>query len=260
MMKMRLRMVLFFIFVFVLAAAGLVFFLSVSGYLPIPLARTKVLKSQPFLADKNFVFPPNEKIVFGVYSHGFKAGSGDLTYVGSETGQGRTLQHVRFRFNTLSVKDTEDVFGTEDFKYPVKVERHVTLFGRREEILESYSDDHKSISLRKTAGEKKEESSMDSDQPVQNVLLMIYRLRNDKDLDVGKEYDIVLPTQKFLLKVKEKKTLKVPLGRFETFYIESTPAKYKIWISADEKRLPLRIQGLISFGSVYLAAVEVTTS
>lgn len=247
-----------FVCVFLLVAACLVVFLGGSrGSLP-GARRTKELAPKAAVERRAVVFPAGEKILFGVYSHGLKAGSGDLTYMGAGPDGG--LAHVRFRFNTLSVKDTEDVFGTPDFMYPVRAERHVSLFGQRETITESYADDHKSVLLRKTAGEKVREWSIVSQDSLQNVLLMVYRLRNDAGLAVGKEYSVVLPTQTFFLKVKDKRALKVPLGRYDAFYIESSPAKYRIWISADEKRLPLRIQGLISVGSIYLAAVEVASS
>ncbi|MFA5039308.1 MAG: DUF3108 domain-containing protein [Candidatus Omnitrophota bacterium] len=204
------------------------------------------------------VFPSGENIKFGVYSRFLKVGSGELAYEG-QTGEGeQALQHVRLRVDSFSVKDAEDVYGSMDFLFPVKAERKIRLFGRDEEITETYASDHKSVTIRKTTpGEEEKEWSIESPEPLQNVLLMVYRLRNDAELAVGKEYPIVLPTQKFLLKVKEITSLKVPLGTFEAFYIESTPSKYKIWISADDKRIPLRIQGLISFGSVHMAATEI---
>jgi hypothetical protein len=76
-------------------------------------------------------------------------------------------------------------------------------------------------------------------------------------MTVGKVYKIVLPTQRLDLIVKDIRRLRVPLRESEVFYIESVPAKYKIWLSCDKNKTPLRIQGLISVGSVYLAATNV---
>lgn len=210
-------------------------------------------------ASSEDVFSVGETINFGVYSNIINVGSGKLVYLGSAGKEPRQMQRVRLEVNALSVKDKEDIYGSRDFSYPVKVERDIVLFGRHEKILEKYSQENKKLDITKTSAEGVKSWSITSKEPFENVVLMIYNLRNSKDFRIGKEYKINLPTQKFSLIVRKKTTLKVPLGKFEVFYIESKPAKYKIWVSADQKRLPLRIQGLISFGMLYLAATSVET-
>jgi len=207
------------------------------------------------------VFPSGEVVRFGVYSNIFKVGEGSLAYAGTVLRGGERQQHVRMQVETLSVNDTDEVYGREDFSFPRRVERNIKLFGRAERIEEIYADDGRSVTISKAVKDRPLETQvLGSEEPLQNVLLMIYRLRNDPALDVGKAYAINLPTQKFVLSVKSRTKLKVPLGVFSVFYIESTPAKYKIWMTADPKRLPVRIQGLVSFGMVYLAATSVESA
>jgi len=240
-------------------AAGFLFFCRTPRVLSVPVAGSPSVAPKAAAMSKN-VFPSGETISFGVYSNIIKVGSGVLTYAGRDESREGVSQHARLRVETFSVNDTEDVYGSEDFKFPHKVERHVRLFGREELIKETYAAGNKSVLITKTTdGKASQTETISSDTPLENVLLLIYRLRNDPDMAVGKTYAVNLPTQKFELTVKSKTSLKVPLGRFPVFYIESKPSKYKIWLTDDPKRIPVRIQGLISFGMFYLAATSVET-
>jgi hypothetical protein len=206
------------------------------------------------------VFSTGEKISFGVYSNIIKVGSGSLTYVGTIQGVQGVWQHVKLQVETLSVSDTDEVYGSLDFTLPHKVDRRLRLFGRDEAIGEIYAPGNKSVTISKsTNGKAEPPETITSDNALENVLLLIYRLRNDPGLAVGKSYTVNLPTQKFVLTVKSRMPLKVPLGKFQVFYIESNPSKYKIWITDDQRRLPVRIQGLVSFGMVYMAATAIET-
>ena len=228
--------------------------------MPTAKARGKPSAVQKAPVAVKTVFPSGETISFGVYSNIVKVGSGALTYAGVVEGHHDVWQHVRLHVETLSVNDTEEVYGSKDFILPHKVERYVRLFGRQEVIGEIYAPGNKSVTISKsTNGKAEPPETIASDSALENVLLMIYRLRNDPELAVGRTYAVNLPTQKFELTVKSKTSLKVPLGKFQVFYIESKPSKYKIWMTDDEKRIPIRIQGLVSFGMVYMAATAVET-
>jgi len=206
------------------------------------------------------VFSTGEKISFGVYSNIVKVGSGSLTYAGILKGPGDVWQHVKLQVETLSVSDTDEVYGSLDFTLPHKVDRRVRLFGRDEVIEEIYASGNKSVTISKSKnGQAEPPETITSDSALENVLLLIYRLRNDPALAVGRTYAVNLPTQKFELTVKSKMSLKVPLGKFQVFYIESKPSKYRIWLTDDQQRIPVRIQGLVSFGMVYMAATAVET-
>jgi hypothetical protein len=165
---------------------------------------------------------------------------------------------VNLTVTALSVRDAEDVLGELDFSAPVRVERKVRLMGRDESISEDYAVDKKTVTIAKSVnnGPAKTEA-IRSESGLGNVLLLIYFLRNDSTMQEGKVYRICLPTQKFDLFVKGKRKIRVPLGVFDTFYIESKPAKYKIWLSSDANRTPVRIQGFVPVGMVYLAATSV---
>jgi len=204
-------------------------------------------------------FETGEVICFGVYSNGIlKVGSGRLELKGPVIGEKETFRHVDFKVTSFSVNDHEMILGKEDFTSPVRVIRDIRVFGRDEDIVERYSAEGRRVVIeKKVEGRQAVETIIESERPLDNVLLLIYRLRRDPALSVGREFTIHLPTTVFKLVVKEKKPIRVPLGRFDAFYIESIPKKYRIWLSADSRRLPLRIQGLVAGGMAYLAAVSV---
>lgn len=204
------------------------------------------------------VFEAGESISFGIFSYGIRVGSGSLIYKGPVSEDGRFYQHVIFQASSFSIKDEEDILGTEDFSYPVRVKRDIRRLGKNEVILEDYSDDRKSVVVEKAIDGKKEPvSAIKKEKELQNILLLIYNLRNSPMLDVGQTYDIQLPTIGITLEVKRRVNIKVPLGKQEAFYIESIPAKYRIWLGSDKKRIPVKIQGVVGAGMVYLAATEV---
>lgn len=207
---------------------------------------------------KKNVFSDGEQIKFGIYSYGVRVGSGQLDYLGRKKEDGAWSTRIIFKASTLSVRDKDEVWGTADFLYPVKVERSVTLLGKDEVIIEKYAQDKKSVVISKSVNKSAPKiDTINSEEELCNVLLLIYRLRNDDGIDVGKIYKINLPTQKFDLVVHSRKKIKVPLGEFDVYCIESQPPKYRIWLQAQGSRIPVRIQGLVAGGMVYLAATDI---
>jgi hypothetical protein len=221
------------------------------------------LASSTSLADSpsTNTFKPEESIRFGVYSNGIKVGSGTLAYHGQKILGQEKIQYVELLVSSLTINDREVVFGENDFSSPIKVERHINLFGRNELIYEDYEKDKKSVLISKRVNNSSFLTQrIQSQEKLSNVLLSIYKLRNDPDLKVGNSYRIVLPTQVFDFIVRDQRNLHVPLGSFKAFYIESNPPKYKIWLNNDKEKTPLRLQGFVGAGLVYLAAIEVTNS
>lgn len=213
----------------------------------------------PSISPVRNVFLVGESIRFGAYSNGIKVGSGSLIYRGEEALGLSHVQHVEFEVSSFTVNDRENVYGSIDFSSPVLVNRNVGLFGRDEVITENYASDRKSVKISKKVNDAPAVTQeLSSRGELNNVLLYIYKLRNDPHFKVGKSYKITLPTQAFELIVKDERNLRVPLGVFRTFYIESNPPKYKIWLKTDKARTPIRIQGFIGAGLVYLAAIEIS--
>jgi hypothetical protein len=204
------------------------------------------------------VFKNKEEIRFKVFSNGIRIGSGYIIYHGVENLDGQEVQHITFQMSTFSVKDKEEVYGTVDFSAPIRVNRSIRLFGSDEIITETYASDRRSVIISKSVdGAPAKVNTIKSDKELTNVLLLIYKLRNNNKLGEKSAYKINLPTQTFDLHVQKNRKIRVPLGTYESFYLDSTPPKYRIWLAATPDRIPVRIQGLVAGGMMYLAATEI---
>ena len=148
--------------------------------------------------------------------------------------------------NTLNFKDIERIKGDSDY-YPLEVRRNIRLFGKSIQILEKYDQKKKSVEiLRKTAG-KTSRQIISSDVKIHHPVLFIYYCRS-QELKLGKSWMVNLPLLgRYKLKVTKLEKVKTPAGRYLAYRIESFPSEIKFWISADEKRLPLKIEKNDSF-------------
>ena len=55
--------------------------------------------------------------------------------------------------------------------------------------------------------------------------------------------NVTLPTQEFKITLVSIEDVEVPAGTFKAFYFESEPKRFAIWISADDRRIPVKIRG-----------------
>jgi len=77
-------------------------------------------------------------------------------------------------------------------------------------------------------------------------------VRKISDLDVGWKFLINLPTQQFTLQVLRVEKVTVPAGTFDAYYLTSDPERFEIWITADARRIPVRIRGSGAVGYTML--------
>ena len=64
-----------------------------------------------------------------------------------------------------------------------------------------------------------------------------------RNLEIGWSFDVNLPQRKYKITLAAIELLKVPAGEYLAYYFESEPKQIGIWISKDEHRLPLKIEG-----------------
>jgi uncharacterized protein DUF3108 len=103
---------------------------------------------------------------------------------------------------------------------------------------------------------------IDFSEPIQDVLTVIYFLRTQK-LEVGKSFDVPLSdagrVYRFSVKAVERRQLNTVLGRVNAIRVE--PALFgdagvvrargllSIWVTDDERRLPVRAQLKVDIGT-----------
>jgi hypothetical protein len=57
-----------------------------------------------------------------------------------------------------------------------------------------------------------------------------------------------LPNREFKIELTSIDEVAVPAGTYKAFHFQSLPRQIEIWITADERRIPIKIQGAGIFG------------
>lgn len=198
-----------------------------------------------FYIEKDFVFKKDETIYYDVKLRSFKIGTAKMAYQGVVAKDSRQGALISFLTDVANFKDLENIYIDLDTFNPLFVMRKISLIIKKETIEEDYSRKRNCVIITKN-NKSKNSRIIASDAPLQHVISSIYYYRILKDFEVGKELLLNLPLYKLKLQVKRIEEVEVPAGKFKAFYIESIPSKYKFWLSADEKRLPLKVEGAIS--------------
>lgn len=161
---------------------------------------------------------------------------------------GRHLNVIVFETSLLRFSDKEKIYSDPQSFLPVRVERQIVNWFGREKIIEDYDQENFTLTIIKTKGKAAQKTVLKKEGQVHNAILLPFYLRRINELIPGWELAAILPNRKFLIKLVSLGEVSVPAGKFKAYYFESEPAHFKIWISADERRIPLKIEGLGSLG------------
>ncbi|MFH1093415.1 MAG: DUF3108 domain-containing protein [Candidatus Omnitrophota bacterium] len=183
-----------------------------------------------------------EQIDYDVYLGKVKLGNAKYNHIKKMMFKGRMVHLITCQTKALRFSDKETIYcDTENF-LPILVERHVSQFLKPENITEEY--DQEKFVLRITRERfTKEEHVIKKDAPIHNSILLPYVVRNKKNLEIGWSFEVNLPQRKYEIVLSAIETVKVPAGDFQAYYFESRPAQIKIWVSTDENRVPLKLEG-----------------
>lgn len=213
------------------------------------------------------VIKPGEYLEFSIQYLGIKGGTGILTVKDIVDLNGKKAFHIVSK--ALSAKAISWIFKVED-----KIESYLAVdklhsLKIKKRIREgSYkrNDDitflQKEQKVEKITNNKKKEY-FKTKPHVFDILSAFYMFRC-MDLKVGGVFTIpvydVEKSYDLKIKVISKETVEVPVGKFKAYKIKPILEsmglfKHKgdifIWISADEKRIPLILKSSIKIGSVY---------
>lgn len=217
--------------------------------------------SQPLteavVAEKEAPFLAGEKIVYAVKMGPVRMGTATLSYSGRTKLGNRELETIVFVTTGLNFLDTEKIYAEPKTFYPVRVERTLNLWGRKMDIVEDYDSKDNSWRLTKKEDGKVTEEVFREDSRVQNIIAVVYFYRQMGELEIGKSLDFNFSKAKVKLRVT--KIVDFPLGdkTHQAYLLESVPHKYRVWLDAGDKRIPLRIDGsLLGFGNMAMIMRE----
>jgi Protein of unknown function (DUF3108) len=143
--------------------------------------------------------------------------------------------------------------------------------GKRSRVLEAIFDHKTKKVIWKEKSPNPQGGAFDFTEPIQDVLTVIYFLRTQK-LEVGKSFEVPVTDAGKVFRldvaVKEEKEIDTVLGKIKAVRIEPAlfgdtslvraKGQLSIWISQDERHLPVRAQLKVDLGSFDIKLKRVT--
>ena len=199
-------------------------------------------------------FEGNKEITYKITYNGIPSGYIIWRYSGKQKVKGRDADVISLEADTkilklLNLTTQEKVFLDSLTFLPIKAERDLVFFGKKEIIEEIYDQDKGSVVITKTDSKTSKQILL-QDKPIHNILELLYFFPEDVPLVKGKWMNFNLPAQKVRIKMIGEKVLKINGGKENTYLLIGRGAKrFTLWL--DKKtRLPLRLDFITWAGKV----------
>ena len=183
-----------------------------------------------------------EQIDYDVYLGKVKLGTAEYHHLKKIMFNGKLVHLITFQTKAMRFHDRETIYCDTKTFLPIVVERKVSQFLKPEKIREEYDQENFVLTITKERFTK-EKHVIKKDAPIHNSILLPYVVRNTKKLEIGWSFEVNLPQRKYEIVLSAIETVKVPAGEFQAYYFESKPKQIKIWVSTDENRIPLKLEG-----------------
>ena len=144
--------------------------------------------------------------------------------------------------------DNEKIYSDPQTALPIRVERNIQNWFNKERIIEEYNQQTYTVAITKFERAGKIKSSLKKEAPIHNSILLPYTVRYMPNLTIGKTIIANLPTKRLAITLVAIETLNTPAGIFRAYHFSSNPKQIDIWISADERRLPIKVQDKSTLG------------
>lgn len=185
-----------------------------------------------------------EKIAYDVKMGALKMGTAVYEQRAGVVLEGRQVDCFTFETRLLRFVDRERIFSDPETTLPVRVERDISMWPKHEVIVEEYDQKNFTVTLRKGG----RTDTITSGGPLQNAILLPFSIRERARLEPGWSARVNLPTQKFEITLTGAERVRVPAGEFEAYHFISVPEKFEVWVTKDEKRVPVKIKGTGAVG------------
>ncbi len=193
-----------------------------------------------------------EKIVYDVKLGLLNVGRAEFNHLKGVELDGADLNLMTFQTRLARFNDLENIYSDPETSLPIKVVRRVTGWNKNEQITEDYDQKNHRLSITKVVGDKSELMHIQKSDVIHNAILLPFYLRRYSDIEPGWSLSVQLPTADFVIRLSGLEKIKVPAGEFEVYRFDSQPDKFEIWVTADKRRIPVRIKGTGAFGYILL--------
>lgn len=189
-----------------------------------------------------------EKITYHVQLGKLNLGKAVFEHLPDTELRGRKVNLMTFETRLARFTDLERIYSDPESFLPLRVERYISTWPFPEKITEDYDQEKFILVIKKLKNNKQEETVIKKDSVINNAILLPYYVRDIAKLEVGYNLMAGLPAQEFIIELVAMEKLEVPAGKFMTYRFESRPKKFEIWITADERRIPAKINGTSGLG------------
>ena len=190
-----------------------------------------------------------ETIHYAIMQMGIKVGEATLSNVGPALYRDKHTFLIVFKAQAINFFDEEKIYTDPVDFYPLFVERDLNIFGKKEKILEVYGRLRGEIHVIKTVGSKPTEQVLEKTGAIDNIYGFILRYRRSGSFKIGDVLKLSLPTVNLKIELVKRLTLGIQGKRYDSYFMLSRPAKYKIWFDSSAQRRPLRISGAIGIAN-----------
>lgn len=219
-----------------------------------------VLTGEQGCADKTEkVAPPantGEKITYAIRKLNVKAGDATLIFNGPAKLDNRDCMLITFTADGLNFYDEEKIYVDPQSYFPLRVQRDLNIWGKKEKITEDYLPGEGLVKITKVARGKTSQQTINKSGNIDNIYAFIFRYRKSGSFKLNEELSLKLPTQDVTLKLEEITNVKAADKDYTAYFMKSDPAKYQIWFDASERKIPLRINGAVGFGNTAMIMTE----
>jgi len=202
---------------------------------------------EPVLQRKEIPERIGETIGYDVLLGRIRLGTARYRYLSKTKLEDETVHRIAFETKVVRFHDRETIYYDAKTFLPLVVERKVSQFLKPEKIREVYDQENFKLTIIKKRF-MTEEIVIKKNAPIHNSILLPFFVRDLPGLDIGWSFKVNLPQRHYTINLVAIETVEVPAGNFEAFYFESVPRQIKIWISSDERRIPLKLEGTGGMG------------
>jgi hypothetical protein len=163
--------------------------------------------------------------------------------------KGIKVNLVTLSYKVLFVDSVEKIYSDPESLLPLKIERTISKLWWKEYVTEEYDQAKFTVVIKKFKGKKLiKEQLIKANSPIQNVILLLFYLRNNPELKIGWSFTArilaefkpeVVSTKMEIVSIDN---ISVPAGKFQAYHFKSIPTKFEVWINKNTPQVPLKIK------------------
>jgi hypothetical protein len=199
-------------------------------------------------------FRGRDKLTYKVYFNGFSTGTLEWRYLGKDTVNGRSVDVLSINSTTdilqlLNLESEEKVFLDSKTYLPLKVERDIVFFGKKELIKEIYNQRKGYVKIVRSNHNGKEEI-LYQDRPIHHIMALLCFFPKDLDLKAGNSFNFNLPTYKVTIKMLSEREFSTKNGKRLAYYLVGEgKKKFNLWLDKKD-RLPIELEFILPVGKI----------